>query len=77
MKAVLYSTGCPRCKTLKTLLDREGVQYEEVSDIDKMESLGIMTVPVLEFGGKTYSFLEAVQSIGNISKKQKEGESIE
>lgn len=76
MKAVLYSTGCPRCKTLKTLLDREGVQYEEVSDIDKMESLGIMTVPVLEFEGKTYSFLEAIQSIGNISKKQKEGESV-
>lgn len=77
MKAVLYSTGCPRCKTLKTLLDREGVQYEEVSDIDKIESLGIMTVPVLEFEGKTYSFLEAIQCIGNISKKQKEGESIE
>lgn len=76
MKAILYSTGCPRCVTLKRVLDREGVDYEVISDIEQMKSLDIQSVPVLEYGGKRYSFLEALKSIGNILEQQKEGESV-
>jgi len=74
MKAILYSTGCPRCKTLKTLLDKDGVKYEVISDVDYMTSLGIESVPVLEYEGKRYSFIEAIKSIGDILDKQKVGD---
>ena len=71
MKAILYSTGCPRCVTLKRVLDRDGVDYEVVSDIEQMKSLGIESVPVLEYEGKQYSFLEAIKNMGNILEQQR------
>lgn len=76
MKAILYSTGCPRCVTLKRVLDRDGVDYEVVSDIEQMKSLGIESVPVLKYGDKQYSFLEAIKSIGDILEQQKAGDTV-
>lgn len=29
-----YTSHCPRCKVLKSLMDREGISYEEVDDSD-------------------------------------------
>lgn len=66
MKAVLYSTGCPRCEVLKKKLDSEGVEYEVCEDIETMKSLGIMSVPVLKVDDKTYNFSEAIQNIREI-----------
>lgn len=44
---VLYSTGCPACKTLKMLLDNAGVIYTENNSIDDMNALGFKSAPVL------------------------------
>lgn len=56
---ILYSTGCPRCKVLKAKLDAKGISYEEKSDIDEMEALGIETVPVLSVDGGLLLFHDA------------------
>ena len=52
----LYSTGCPKCKVLKSKLDSKGIEYNVISDIDIMTSKGIDTVPVLEVNGEMLNF---------------------
>lgn len=67
MKAVLYSTGCPRCEVLKKKLDSEGVEYEVCTDIDEMQKLGFMSVPMLKVGEKVYNYDEAVNHLPEIT----------
>lgn len=69
MKAILYSTGCPRCKILKQKLEEENISYEINEDVDEMRSLGIMTVPVLKVGDKLYNFSEVIQNIKEIQQR--------
>lgn len=60
-KIVMYSSGCPRCKTLKKKLDDAGVQYEIYTDIQGMLDMGLKDVPVLEVDGKRMNFNEALK----------------
>ena len=59
MDIVLYSTGCPRCSVLKKKLNEKKIAYEECSDVDIMESMGIETVPVLSVDGELKDFVSA------------------
>lgn len=59
MDIVFYSTGCPRCRVLKAELDRAGLRYSEVNDVDKMLSLGISNAPSLAVDGRMMAFPEA------------------
>lgn len=61
--AILYSTGCPKCKVLKKKLDKMGWRYIENNSVDEMLKLGITEVPVLSIGGKMYSFAQATKII--------------
>ena len=45
---VLYSTGCPACRTLKDILDSRGITYTENNNVERMLSLGFDKVPMLE-----------------------------
>lgn len=65
MNIILYSTHCPRCKVLETKLNLKNIQYEINTDMDKMESLGIMSVPVLEIDGQLLQFKEATEWVNN------------
>lgn len=65
MNVVLYSTGCPRCKILKSKLDDKGVTYSVIDNVDKMLSMGMVVVPVLEVDGVRMSFKEAINWINN------------
>lgn len=65
MNVVLYSTGCPRCKILKSKLDKKGITYSVVDDVDKMLSMGMVVVPILEVDGVRMSFKEAINWINN------------
>lgn len=67
MNVILYSTHCPRCKVLETKLNLKNIQYEINTDMDKMESLGIMSVPVLEIDGQLLQFKEATEWVNNWS----------
>ena len=61
---ILYSNGCPKCRTLEQLLNKEHIKYVIDSDINHMIEHGIQTVPVLQIGdGKLLSFDEAIQWI--------------
>lgn len=47
MKITLYTTGCPQCIELKKLLDRNNVEYNTETDVQRMISLGIQSAPQL------------------------------
>lgn len=64
MRVVLYSTGCPRCKVLKTKLEEKGIAFEECTDIECMQSMGVESVPWLQVSDgdetKMMDFVNAV-----------------
>lgn len=63
-KIILYTTHCPRCITLKKLLDKEEVDYQEQEcDVDEMESKGFMSAPMLEVNDKYFTYEKAVKWI--------------
>lgn len=64
---ILYSTEkCPKCKVLKTKLDRKNIKYDVVSDIKDMMKLNILQVPVLSIDGKLLDFVAANDWINNM-----------
>ena len=46
-------------KVLEKKLAQKGIEYIEVSDIQKMNQLGFHSAPVLEVDGRIYNFKEA------------------
>lgn len=66
---VLYSAGCPKCKVLKGKLSAAGIQYIEVSSVEKMIEMGFDSVPILEVDGERMDFAAAVSWINNRSSK--------
>ena len=49
---ILYAHGCPRCKVLQMKLDKAGIQYKTVSDVEIMKAKGFMEAPKLEVNGR-------------------------
>jgi len=63
----LYSTDCPKCKILKEELNKKGISFEEVNDVDKMIKIGIATVPLLKLeNDKILGFYDAYKFIKTI-----------
>ena len=65
MSIILYTTHCPKCRVLEAKLHLEDIKFEVCEDIDKMESLGITSAPVLGVDDKLLTFKEAVDWINN------------
>ena len=64
---VFYTTGCPKCKILKTKLDAKGISYEICEDTSVMESKGIEAVPVLELENhELLQFGEAIKWVNSL-----------
>ena len=62
----LYSTGCPKCKVLKSKLDGKQIEYTIIEDIEVMKNKGFNSLPVLEVDGTMYEFREAVNYVNNL-----------
>lgn len=62
----LYSTGCPKCKVLKSKLDSKKVEYTIIEDIEVMKNKVFNSLPVLEVDGTIYEFREAVNYVNNL-----------
>ena len=56
----LYSMPtCPRCKVLKMKLKQQNIEYTEVNDPEKLEELGIKSVPMLKVNDQLLNFMQA------------------
>ena len=64
---ILYSTHCPKCNILTNKLNSKKIQYKEVTDIDEMQKLGLMSVPYLSVDGKLLDFAAANKWINEVS----------
>ena len=59
MKVILYSTGCPKCRVLKTKLDKKNINYTENNNVEEMLELGFDLLPVLKVDDDIMNFTEA------------------
>ena len=59
----IYSTGCPRCNVLKAKMEQKGLEYTECQDVEKMRSIGLQSVPVLDADGELLTFEQAIKFI--------------
>lgn len=64
----VYTTGCPKCRILKQMLDSLELPYTENDDIKAMQDLGIQSVPVLEVDGDRMDFNAAVRYLTHREK---------
>lgn len=64
-KIILYSTGCPKCKVLKSKLDSKNLDYEVFSDVDKMIEMGMSEMPMLSVNGDLMNFGNAIKWINS------------
>ena len=70
MKVTLYTTHCPRCTVLESKLKAKGIEYEEVTDVSTMLSLGISTVPRLSVEDQPLKdFKEAIDWVNSLGGK--------
>ena len=60
MSIILYSTGCPKCKVLKSKLKEKCIEFVENNSVEEMTELGITQVPVLSVCGALLDFKKAV-----------------
>ena len=59
------TTHCPRCSVLKKKLDAAAIEYEEITDIEVIQSYGIDFVPALVLEEQILDFSAAVQWVNN------------
>lgn len=64
MNITLYTTHCPMCNILENLLEKKGLSYEVVDDINVMIEKGFKAAPILEVDGNVYTYPQAKLWIG-------------
>lgn len=72
----LYSSGCPQCKVLKSILEREHMDFVEENDNAKISevasTIGARTLPIMEVTvgdiHEFYTFTQAVEKIKEFKK---------
>ena len=65
LSIILFSTGCPKCKVLKSKLEEKNIEFVENNSVDEMAGLGITQVPVLSVAGVLLDFKNAVTWVNN------------
>ena len=50
---------CPKCKVIALKLDKKGIPYNVITDINYMLSQGITTIPTLEVNGERFVDVKA------------------
>lgn len=61
----LLTTHCPRCSVLQKKLDAAGIKYEEITDIETIQSYGVDAVPVLVIDNEILDFTAAVKWVND------------
>ena len=68
MNIILYhQDGCPQCKMIEMMLNKNSINYTSCKDTDIMMNLGINHTPTLSVDGQLLSGKEIINWI-NINK---------
>lgn len=63
MITVYTTQTCPKCKILKKKLEEKGIAYEEFTDEDEMQRMGILSVPLMDVDGMQLDFPAAIKYV--------------
>jgi len=69
MEITLYGNDCPKCKVLKSKLEKENIEFEEKEDTEQLLSMGFSSYPVLEVDDEFMDFGQAYKWINDRSSK--------
>ena len=58
---IFYTTNCPKCKVLKTKMDKVKLSYEVCKDVQRMLDLNIQTAPALQINNSILNFGQAIK----------------
>lgn len=61
----MYSTHCPKCKTLEIKLKQKNLEYDVCDNIDLMQSKGFTSLPMLDVDGELYNFQNAIKWVNS------------
>ena len=61
MVTVYTSPTCGRCKVLKMKLAQAGIEFEECQDVERMQAMGVESLPMLAMDNRLLTFEEAVK----------------
>ena len=59
-EVIFYTINCSRCGVLKEKLDKQGIVYSTVTDVNVIRGKGISHLPALEADGSLMNFSEAL-----------------
>ena len=59
-EVIFFSTHCPRCKMLETVLKQKKIKYKENNDVEDMLALGLRSAPGLKVGDEVMDFPTAL-----------------
>ena len=66
MSMTLYTTGCPQCKVLETLMNNKSLHYNKITNEEEMIAKGIMSAPMLEIDGELLNYPQAMKYVKEI-----------
>lgn len=66
MEVILYSTHCPKCLVLEKKLKQKNIRFEEINDINIMQTKGFNSAPMIEVDGIVMDFATANKWIKEI-----------
>lgn len=64
----LYTIGCPQCLVLKNKLDKAGLTYTKIEDIEQIQAAGYNAVPVLVVDNEVMDFVTANKWLNGVIK---------
>ena len=64
----LYTIGCPQCFVLENKLDKAGLTYTKIEDIEQIQATGYNTVPVLVVDNEVMNFVTANKWLNGVIK---------
>ena len=60
MNVTLYKgLTCPKCKVVAMKLDKKGIDYNIITDVDYMLAHGVTSIPTLEVDGQRFVDVKA------------------
>lgn len=70
MKVTLYGVeGCHRCAFLSEMLQKRGIEYTKISDVDLIVAKNLDSIPAMEIDGQ---ILYETAAIAWLAKNKKE-----
>ena len=73
MDIVLYTTDCPQCRVLESLLTSKGLQHQLVTDFIEINRVaaaaGLSSVPIMKLDGMIMSYPQAIRWVNEYQKE--------